>query len=390
MSIEDLNDDCLLKIIGYLDLESQLNLWRATEPTSPLKPTLSYSWSRQKGFVLGDAFDENRDLLEHFLQAIKDTVEFVSLFRFNMEQMEILQKHCFPKTQILNYWMGPRASDGNYDIEMLVKSFPNIQSLTFCEPDFVYKGEHIVKWDHILKLDARAVSYYWGPEVVKEICKKFPLQLLYISIPVCSNTNAYLEPIYNLLDLEELDIEVNFTPDVARRLLQLPKLRKLRFFELDSYELLHFIGYMRGKDVYELHCHDGLCNGCYFGAPGPVLNAILKRFEFLEKLHLEGSNFWSNPEEFWHVPSICPKLKLLYIYDIFLNYPLFALSPSAMKNALDNRSVPLTLHLYKTEQELGICQSLKHPNLKLIFEPVPVNDITFREHIELEMRPLKD
>ncbi|XP_017069562.1 uncharacterized protein LOC108106836 [Drosophila eugracilis] len=122
MSIVDLNNRCLLKIVEHLDLEEQLILWDATEFMSRLNNVISSCWhSRTQHFLHGKLFLTKDPLLHEFLNCISSTVMKLSIEDFSIDQMSAFRSHRFPKLRELSYLKMESYVD---DIEILMES-PN-------------------------------------------------------------------------------------------------------------------------------------------------------------------------------------------------------------------------------------------------------------------------
>ncbi|XP_016943120.3 uncharacterized protein [Drosophila suzukii] len=399
--IDNLNDDCLLKIVEYLNLDEQLQLWKSSEPSSRLRSVLSYTWQHHTDHSVDqETFAGSPDVLEDFLQSIRFSVEELTLRYLNMEQLEQWKNHTFPTMRELTY-MGDESSEmeGDSDIAILVKCFPLLEAIGLSGN---CSGQHISQWRHLRRLDLQ-LCWYLNTQNFEEICQNLRLQTLSIQWHKAEE-DAYVQAIASLQELEELELDiVHLSPDNTSKLLRLPKLRKLllhNFEQMD--ELISDIGRLRGQDVVTAAFSDNIwmmraevlakfrnlrCltlvddEGCAAVDFRPIINC----FPLLEQLHLENSRIWLNADGIWDVVLACPRLRILSMSNQVLYDEFFAFSKSTMSRALNKRKEPLIMHFYKTSKEALIAQHFGHP--KLIVSYNPTNSIDSQlpgECIELE------
>ncbi|XP_052837783.1 LOW QUALITY PROTEIN: uncharacterized protein LOC128253433 [Drosophila gunungcola] len=387
--IEDLNEDCLLKITEYLNLEEQLQLWRSSEPTSRLRSVLSYTWQHQTHHIVDpETFGRTgRDVIQEFLQCIRSTVTKLTLQYLAMDLLEQWKPHTFPNVSELTY-MGDENSemDGDSDVAILVGCFPHLEGIGLSGNA---SGQHIGQWRNLRRLDLQ-LCWYLSTQCFEEICQNLQLTLQALSIQWHrAEEDAYVRAICTLQALEELELDiVHLGSENTARLLSLPKLRKLRlhnFSQLD--DLLRDIGSQRGRDVVAAAFSDSIwmtrseilakfqslrCltlvddEGC---CAIDFRTTVIKCFPLLEQLHLENSRIWPNADGIWDVVLACPRLRLFSLSNQVLYDDFFAFSKSTMDRALHQRMEPLTMHFYRTGKEALISQHFRHPNLKICFSP---------------------
>ncbi|KAH8305400.1 hypothetical protein KR018_001761, partial [Drosophila ironensis] len=394
------------KIIEYLDLDDQLNLWQAAEPTTRLSTVITSAWQRRKKFFLdGDSF-EGPELLNGFLQCICSTVTELRLSYLPMDQLELWRPHTFPELRELCYLADENSDDHveDEDLAILVGCFPNLESLGMSGNSF---GNHISRWRELRRLDLQ-LCWYLSIECFEEICRNLPLQTLSVQWQR-SQEDAYVQAIALLKDLEELELDiVHLSPHNIRQVLGLPKLRKLRIHNFDYLDdLLADIGQIRGRDVVAATCNDNIYmrtpevmaklenlrsltlvddEGCCAIDFGVIINC----FPQLEQLHLLNSRIWPNADGIWSVVAACPKLTHFAISNMTLYEEFFAFSASAMKRVLDPRDVTLEMNFSKNEMESLISKTFVHPNLRLSFGSTDNAISTVpQEAIELELLPLQ-
>ncbi|XP_017069846.2 LOW QUALITY PROTEIN: uncharacterized protein LOC108107012 [Drosophila eugracilis] len=401
-SIENLNDDCMLKIVEYLKLEEQLQLWKSAEPSSRLRSVISYTWQHQaEHSVSQETFEGFPDVLDEFLQCVCFTVTELTLRYLSMEQLEQWKNHTFPNLRELTY-MGDENNeiDGDSDIAILVECFPHLEAIGLSGNS---SGEHISRLRNLRRLDLQ-LCWYFSTQCFEEICKNLRLQTLSVQWHRAEE-DAYVQAISGLQELEELELDiVHLSTENTSKLLRLPKLRKLRLHNFEHLEdLLSEIGLQRGRNVVTAAFSDNIwmwsttvlarfqslrCltivddEGCCAVDFRPIINC----FPLLEQLHLEKSRLWLNADGLWDVVLACPRLQVLSISNQILYDEFFVFSKSTMNRALDQRKEALIMHFYKTDKEDLISQNFRHPKLNVSFNPT--NSIYSQlpgECIELEL-----
>ncbi|XP_016987496.1 uncharacterized protein LOC108050351 isoform X2 [Drosophila rhopaloa] len=366
--IENLNEDCLLKIIEYLDLEEQLQLWQSFKPTSRLRSVLSYRWQHQTNHSLdAETFVQDPEILDVFLQCIQPTVSELTLRYLTMDLLEHWKNRIFPNLRELTY-MGDENSelDGDSDIAILVGCFPHLEGIGLSGNS---SGQHISRWRNLRRLDLQ-LCWYLNTQCFEEICQNLRLQTLSIQWHRAEE-DAYVRAICTLKELQELELDiVHLSTENTSKLLRLPKLSKLRlhhFEELD--DLLSDIGNQRGQDVVAAAFSDNI-----WMRPSNILakfqslrcltlvddegccaidfrTTIINCFPLLEQLHLENSRIWLNAHGIWEVALACPRLRDFSLSNQILYDEFFVFCESTMKRALDQRTEPLRMHFYKTGKE---------------------------------------
>ncbi|KAH8325838.1 hypothetical protein KR067_008802, partial [Drosophila pandora] len=393
------------RIIEFLDLDEQLQLWQATEATSRLNTVISYAWQRQnKHSISRENFEGRPELLKDFLNTIRVTVTELTMRYLPMEQLELWRKHQFPNIREL-YYMGDENGDvdGDSDFEILVNCFPQLESIGLSGNT---TGKYIDQWRHLRRLDLQ-LCWYLSTQCFEDICKSLPLQSLNIQWRRAEE-DAYARAVSTLLHLEELELDiVHLAPENVRQILSLPKLRKLRVHNFDQLDdLLLEIGRLRGKDVVSATCNDNI----WMRTPGVLsklnnvrsltliddegccaidFSVIINCFPRLEQLHLENSRIWPNADGIWDVVAACPHLTNFTISNMVLYEEFFAFSGSIMKRILDRRQETLVLHFNKNEMESLIRERFVHPKLKLSFEETSDVPEVPEECMELELLPIQ-
>nr|XP_044250874.1 uncharacterized protein LOC108055275 [Drosophila takahashii] len=341
-SIVNLNDKCLLKILEFLDLGGQLLLWEATDPKSRLNKVISNCWQSRNNHSLHD-------------------------------QGYSFRSFSFPSVRELDYSLEKSDTD---DIETLVICFPLIESFKLRvkneDPTFeLFSGHHMVRWEHLRKLDIVAAFEHLKTKCFQDICQR--LQLKFLSVTWRdSEEDAYVEAIGKLQELEELHLELMLlSRENTIHLLSLPKLKKLRLDEFEDVEdLIDNVVEMRGQDVVSFTCNENfwlwltpnrfqnvrkvciLNEGVVDGIWSlESFNDDLKEFPCLTELYMVDITIWQTGDEFWEMIAFLPQLQLLYLQNHEIEEGFLEFSAATMDKALYQRKDPLVIHFLETTQE---------------------------------------
>ncbi|KAH8279810.1 hypothetical protein KR054_006396, partial [Drosophila jambulina] len=371
------------RIVEYLNLEEQLELWQATESDSRLCSVISYAWQRQSHHcVRRETFDGKPALQRDFLQCISSTDAELTLRHLPMEQLEQWKEHTFLNVKEL-YYLGDEydEADGDTDIAILVSCFPQLESIGLSGNT---SGQHISKWRHLRRLDLQ-LCWYLGSQCFKEICENLRLQSLTVQWRRAEE-DVYVQAISALKELEELDLDiVHLSTENARKLLSLPKLAKFRLHNMDLFDsVLEDIARLRGQDLVAVTCRDNFVRWSPQvlakllnlrrltlvddeGSCAIDFSVILKSFPHLEQLHLENSRIWPNADGIWDVVAACPQLELITVFNQCLSEDFFAFSASTMQRALDKRTEPLSIRFRGTGHEDLITKKFVHRKLRVLY-----------------------
>lgn len=412
MHFVDLNDDALLKIVEYLDLEDKIRLWKTTEPTTRLADITSIAWRRQTMHFIDLNVFTSLELLNSFLSIICPTVLVVVLQMREVRepQMNIVRRHVFPKARhlevnILLDWSFDVEIGGNcFDrgIGMLADSFPNIKIIHLFGTNFSTTGLHFSKWQCLTELNVVKASEWWTTENFKEICEKSKnLEALSINIANEDNPskeNPYIDAICTLENLEHLWFNAMFiSKDNSLKLLtKLPKLRRLRCNESDQHWApLMRVRDTRAEDVRSIASSDLWM--CYSSDDDSETEAaeifrvqfrqVLRNFPRLEALHLRHSNIWRTGDQLWDMLYHCPHLKMLSIRTVDMRF--FKFRNATMNRALRLRTEPLNFHVQDTEHQTIITTMLSCPDIKVTFGPLPEQLHVFENYcVEFNFHPM--
>ncbi|XP_022219232.2 uncharacterized protein LOC111071978 [Drosophila obscura] len=400
MSIIRLNDDCLLKIIGYLDFNEQMDLWEATEDTTRLCSAVAYTWSRKfQNCLYRETFEGRLHTLDGFLESMKGTLKHLTITYLPEDQMERFSRHVFPNMRVLDY-MADETDDwvDDSDIKILVNCFPQLESLKLTG---MCKGHDLYKMKHIRHLDI-AQCWNLSCESIENVCEHLRLRVLCVQWRR-SEEKTYVGAISKLKELEELEVEVVQQESIPQ-LMRLPKLRKLRIITNHECELVMNIAQLRGRDIVSASFNDSIwlwttstwtpCRNLRKltiiddeGCSWAKFRKVILCFPLLEQVHLENSRIFDTADELWDLVSICPHLKRLAMSHYILYNIFFKFDAARMVAVLDKRKQPLLLQCFETSAEDMVLQLFKHPKLKISFEALEYSPVA-PEAIELEFLPL--
>ncbi|EDW37338.1 GL26206 [Drosophila persimilis] len=401
MSIVRLNDDCLLKIIEYLDFDDQLELWQATDDTTRLCLAVAYSWHRMPQTCLyRETFEGRLHALDGFLESMKGTMKHLTITYLPGDQMERFSKLVFPNMRVLDYMADETDDwDEDSDIKIIVNCFPHLESLKLTG---MSKGNDIYQMRNIRHLD---IAQCWNLSVacIENVCEHLRLRVLCVQWRR-SEEKAYVGAISKLNELEELEVEVVQQESIPQ-LMRLPKLRKLRIITNHECELVRDIAVLRGKDIISASFNDSIwlwttktwtpCRNLRNltiindeGCSWVKFRRVILCFPLLEQVHLENSRIFDTADELWDLVSICPHLKRLAMSHCILYNVFFKFDAARMGAVLDKRTQPLLLQCFKTSADDLVLQLFKHPKLKIFFEALEYSPVA-PEAIELEFLPLE-
>nr|XP_043069180.1 uncharacterized protein LOC108124490 [Drosophila bipectinata] len=395
--IVDLTNECLLQIVGYLDIHDQLNLRQATDSATRLSSAVACSWKLQEKYCFYKFdFDKRPDLLEDFLQCICSSVAGLVLNELPKEQLNILGNYIFPNMRELEF-RGVLLKQGDVDpvCEILVRSFPLLESVLLDGFNF---GKHISQWENLRKLNLLGNE---GLELqfLEEICKKNRLQSLKLSI--CNtrgNNDAYVQHILTLQDLEELEISLEtLSQEKIAQLLILPKLRRLCIRMDDEDNLLPVIQRVRGDDVLAIRLYD---NDWRSSLEALVLLRNLRSLTLNDENLFEHyfeprdlNNVWPDIDGMWRVVAACHQLAEIKLSELALQEELWAFNMDTIKRILDARQTPLVVHMDETgffgkTDYISLSEKIEHPKLKLHFHPWNNKSLESAEGYIVELVPL--
>nr|XP_043069179.1 uncharacterized protein LOC122320938 [Drosophila bipectinata] len=301
--IVDLTNECLLQIVGYLDLKDQLNLKQATDSATRLSSMVAYAWRLQKKFHVYKEFEKRHDLLEDFLKCICSSVTGLILNQLPKEQFDLWGNNVFPNMRELEY-RGDilKRWDDDQDCELLVNAFPRLESVSLSGNNF---GKHISRWENLRRLD---------------------------------------------LSRNEITLDYLSQEKIAQ-LLMLPKLRKFCINNLDNPYFWSVIHRVRGEDVLAVTLYDDDWRSS---------SETLKMFPNLRSLTIIDDNYfdhselrkfnnvWPEIEGMWKVIAACHQLADIKLSELALKEELLAFNMDTIKRILDARKTPLVVHMGQT------------------------------------------
>ncbi|KAH8339664.1 hypothetical protein KR074_001961 [Drosophila pseudoananassae] len=407
MNFVDLNDDCLLKIVEYLNTEEKLCLWEATEPTSRLADITSYAWRRQTKHAIDLNHFTDMELLNSFLSIICTTVVEVSLVIGDVrnDQMNIFQRHVFPKARVLNVNVTMEWEDDlgfpagiDWEIGVLAGCFPNVERLHVDGEKFATTGKNFSKWNRLTHLDVVKASEFWTTFNFWTVCdsaKKITSLSINFDDEFTLKSTPFVKAICSLENLEQLWFDaMNINESNARNLLtKLPKLRRLRCTESQNWTPLRHLREFRAHDVRSITLSTPcLCYSLGDFEPDPdVAGAqfyrLTKYFNRLEAMHLKRSSICGSGDQLWDMIRGCPQLKMISVRTIDMNF--FNSMNANINRALRRRSEPLNFHVQDTDHKNLITAMLNRPDVNLTFGPLPKQIEVFKNYcIEFELFPI--
>lgn len=298
--MDQLNDDCQLRIIKYLDLTDQVLLWKATKHFSErLNANICRAWQQQLNFTLDWVMydlEDDPEVMDEFLLSICETLQSLKIEEARLDNFQLWRKYKYPNMRELEYWMDEYEDLCNHDpvLELFAELFPALSSLKpYGELDCL----KICDFKHLRRLDLTE-------SVILDLKESESLEELIIDF-----------------GLESKDFNFN-------SLMCFPKLQALSYkCQKGSEELLDKIIKERGNDITELD--------------------------------LDDLQYYSTETQLWNTVSACPSLKILNLSRVGLSEEFFSLSREYMNQALKDRSVPFTLYCHNTHVDKDLVSMTK-------------------------------
>lgn len=127
--MEHLNDDILIHILSYLDLQSQKTM---LDVHPRFRILMSIVWRSKYKIVRLSLFDSNFTVAQfrHFLQSICKSVQVMHLRLMNEEHFEILISNTYPLVHDFRFSIDPSHMLSDSDIPKIVKVFPNVKTFS--------------------------------------------------------------------------------------------------------------------------------------------------------------------------------------------------------------------------------------------------------------------
>lgn len=333
--IDQLNDDCQLHIINYLNTKDQLSLWKSNL-SARLNANIFRAWRLHvDSYYFFQEFKNNIVLLNSFLCSICETLQSLKLKNLRIYHLDLLQNYRFPnlrKLYIDDFYN--RSNRGQHEFELLPKLFPELTSLTL-------QGMYDVKWLKIAKFRKLRRVVLWNCGNVAHIFGSESLEELLIDMGESENyfhCNALMcLPKLQTLALLCDDFSVQFLQDIIRE-------RSNDITELSMYFCIknYYIPTLQSlKRLLRLT----LINEYY---PVNDLQNIVSGLPLLDQLDLIDCELFSTEIQLWKTIAVSPSLKVLNISGLKLTNDFFEPTRHYMEQALRNRTVPLTLHWHNT------------------------------------------
>ncbi|XP_062130247.1 uncharacterized protein LOC133841612 isoform X1 [Drosophila sulfurigaster albostrigata] len=335
MNFDVLNNDCWLAIIKYLDLTDQFLLYDSIKGVSYcLHSSMVYVWQHQISCKLTEVnfkqFKESPEMLDIFLASISPKVQKLHLKFVMMDFLKRGQNFTFPSMKILEYsFNGGNLHYGGFEeaIEIMTK--------IFC-PKEIAKYQRLEEltfiYDDILAMKLRQLANY--------------------------NTNKRHDILVELLRNRSKDI------------------RRITF--KDSISQYNMCTLKKPTILGQLTLVE------YCGINDENLLKLIANLKYLEQLDFIDYNMKISELLLWQIVLTCPSLKILTLSSVLMN---FEYGYIYMEDALDNRSLPLTLHWDNTDaNEELIRHHFNHPKLKHSFSQLK-SDLFSCNMIQIYLRP---
>ncbi|XP_030241612.1 uncharacterized protein LOC115563186 [Drosophila navojoa] len=352
--IENINDDCQLIIINYLDYQSQYFLWASSKFFAPrLHSNVSYVLQRKSSHVLDYNYmflekngSSSNQLQDAFLSTICSTVQHLELRSVTMNHLKHLMNHSFPCIRSLEYeWANVYESEYRQALQLLVDLFPSITSF---KPFAPVNFERMEKWKFLEKL--------WSnkPKALDEGVSLHTFQdLEHLTVNMHFLRTASIVSVLNLPKLRTF----SFSTLCPQTRALLPKILEQRPEDICklSFSFINWTWFLESllllKNLRQLTLIDNILGSGQF-------QRLVSNLPVLEQVNIIGGQFLDCEMDLWDAVASCSSLKILSLSHILIEDDFYDSSRQFMCEALDNRSQPLLMHCYNTgEDELDLYMS---------------------------------
>lgn len=222
--MEQLNDDILIQILSYLDLESQ-KIMIDVHPR--FHNLMSHVWRSEYKTVKLSLFESNFTVehFRHFTESICERVEVLHLRMMNKEHFDVLISNTYPLVHDFRFAIVSNQLLSDKDIPKIVIAFPNIKTFS---PHGNFSGLYFTDF---LKLERLTLSY----------CRKFKVN----NLATIMNTHLLRELKLGLFDQKTIK-----SSDIS---LPVERMTNLESIKIEYDELIWFENHLHGlKNLKEL------------------------------------------------------------------------------------------------------------------------------------------
>ncbi|XP_060666965.1 uncharacterized protein LOC132798944 isoform X2 [Drosophila nasuta] len=217
--LDELNSDCQLIIIKYLQLNDQIALCEASKNHSNrLYTNVIFSWEHQRCFKLDEynfeRFEEMPEMLDIFLSSISEIVQKLILQWVTLKFLKRWKNYTFPSMRTLKYLLVPSYGskhEADEALQIMSNLFPGLLRVT---PHGDFHCGQLSKWTQLGELNL--VNWF----------SNYKSQVSPIEVIQCKM-------------LEKLQLNHYFRwPGIYDQIMALPKLYKLSII-LTNHHALH-------------------------------------------------------------------------------------------------------------------------------------------------------
>lgn len=225
--MEHLNDDILIQILSYLDLESQ-KIMIDVHPR--FHNLISHVWRSEYKTVKLSLFESNFTVehFRHFIESICERVEVLHLRMMNKEQFDVLISHTYPLVHDFRFAVVSNQLLSDEDVPKIVIAFPNLKTFS---PHGNFSGLYFANFP---KLERLTLSY----------CRNFKVN----NLATIMNTHLLKELKLGLFDQKTIE-----SSDIS---LPVERMTNLESLKIEYDELIWFENHLQGlKTLKELIVH---------------------------------------------------------------------------------------------------------------------------------------
>ncbi|KAH8410640.1 hypothetical protein KR009_007986 [Drosophila setifemur] len=390
--MQNINEDLWIKILGFLPMSDQVAL---TQVNGNIHTYVQYYWRHVKimTFTSDDleALRSNETVMHDCLECCSESVQQLKLSKGSMETLRTWTSYSFPRLHTLDCEMDYNLDENDEETLLLTALFPYLTKLTLSSST---SGCHLWRWEQLRELHLIWCEFL-DTSTFRQIfstLKLTKLTLLYYGYNVTLGENV--NDVTICKTLEELLIDDHhLLGDFLPQLLRMPNFRRLAFYTRDFYEqLLGTVARQQPLKVVSLLFNDAFWSSERVtdaiarmsklrrlvlqddDMETQLLHTICHKLTHLEELHLLKMRDLPTSIQLWDIVAACPTLRILNLSSCALRTYFTEPHISGLNRNLLNRSSPLTLNLHNTGLDLErVPSALKHPNLKISFDPIKLN-----------------